>query len=185
MQFDNVIKARKSCRNFKSKVPSWRDIVEAINWASKIPYAGNIHNIKFILVDNTSILAELDKYCQQDLCSKAHYAVVVVSDSKELERSYDEKGMKYLMEQGGAAVNQLLLKLVDFGLDGCWVGSFDEEKVKGILKIPQESIVHAIVPVGYGKPSEKGKRKPGIDKILRFNNYNEKHMKPVRKVEAF
>ncbi len=109
----------------------------------------------------------------------------MVSDPKELVRSYDERGKKYLMEQGGVAVNQLLLKLVDVGLDGCWIGSFDDEKIKDALKIPEGKIVHALVPVGYGMSMEKGKRKPGIDKILRFNDYESKRMKEYRNVEAF
>jgi nitroreductase len=185
MEFDEVIRARKSCRRYKSKVPSWRDIVEAINYASKIPYAGNIHNIKFILVEDTKILDEISDFCQQDVCNKVHFAVVVVSETKELERSYDERGMKYIMEQGGAAVNQLLLKLVDVGLDGCWLGSFDDDKIKHALKIPEEGvIVHAVVPIGYGMSLEKGKRKPGIDKVLRFNNYEEKRMRPPKSVEG-
>jgi len=185
MEFDDVIRARKSCRRFKTKVPSWRDIVEAINYASKIPYAGNIHNIKFILIDDTKILDEISDFCQQDVCNKVHFAVVVVSDVKEHERSYDERGKKYILEQGGAAVNQLLLKLVDVGLDGCWLGSFDDDKIKHILKIPEENVVHAVVPIGYGMSLEKQKRKPGIDKILRFNDYKEKKMRSSRDVEAF
>ena len=185
MEFDDVIRARKSVRRFKTKVPSYRDIIEAINWAGKIPYAGNIHNVKFILVDDVKVLDEMDKFCQQDVCSKVSYVVVVVSDPTELDRSYDERGKKYLMEQGGAAVNQLLLKLVDVGLDGCWVGSFDDEKIKHALKIPEDVVIHAIVPVGYGMSMEKGKRKPGIDKILRFNDFENKRMRSTRDVEAF
>lgn len=186
MEFDDVIKARKSCRRYKTRIPNWKEIVEAINWAGKIPYAGNIHNIKFILVDDTKVLDELSDFCQQDVCNKVHYAVVVISEIKELERSYNERGMKYLMEQGGAAVNQLLLKLVDLGLDGCWLGNFDDDKIKHALKIPDDGVViHAIVPVGYGMSMEKGKRKPGIDKLIRFNDYTNKHMRPPKKVEAF
>ena len=185
MEFDDVVKARKSCRRFKTKKPSYRDIIGAINWAGKIPYAGNIHNIKFILVDDVEVLDRLNKFCQQDVCAKVYYVVVVVSDPEELVKSYDERGKKYLMEQGGVAVNQLLLKLVDVGLDGCWIGSFDDDKIKHALKIPEEMIVHALVPVGYGMSMEKGKRKPGIDKILRFNDYENKRMRPSQQVEAF
>jgi len=185
MELDDVIRARKSVRKFKSRKPSWRDIIEAINYASKIPYAGNIHNVKFILIDDRKTINELGKYCQHDFVSRAHYVIVVTSDTTDLIRSYDVKGEKYSLEQGGAAVSQLLLKLVDLGLDGCWIGAFDEDHVKLILKIPDNVEVSAIVPVGYGMDTSGRKRKPRIDRVLRFNDYKKKVMKPRDEPEAF
>ena len=185
MEFNEVIKARKSVRKFKSTKPNWKDIIEAIDWASKIPYAGGIHNIKFILIDNKKKINDIGDYCQQDFVSKAHYVVAVVSDLKDLTASYEERGEKYALEQGGAAVNQFLLKLVDLGLDGCWVGSFDDEQMKRILKIPEKTIIHAVIPIGYGLDDSKRKRRPNIDRILRFNNYKETFMIPKKKPEAF
>ena len=45
-----------------------------------------------------------------------------------------------------------------------------------------------IIPVGYGMPSEKSakpKKRPDIDKVLRFNSYSGKYMRPRKEVEAF
>jgi len=184
MHFDSIIKARKSSRKFRSKKPNWRAIIEAIDYAGKIPYAGNIHSVKFILIDDLGKILELSKYCQQDFISEVHYVVAVISDTKDLIVSFDERGEKYAIEHGAAATNQLLLKLTEFGLDSCWVGSFDDEHIKKILKIPDDSIVTSLVPVGYGVPV-KGARKPNIDKLIRFNDYKEKKMRPREEPEAF
>ncbi|MEM3074586.1 MAG: nitroreductase family protein [Candidatus Pacearchaeota archaeon] len=188
MEFNKVITLRKSIRKFKSKKPDWRQIIEAIDYASKIPYAGNIHNIKFIIIDKKRIINEISKYCEQDFVSKVDYLVVITSDPTDLVRSYNEIGEKFSTQQGGAATQQFLLKLVDTGLDGCWVGAFDEASIKRILEIPEEIRVESIIPLGYALPSEKStkpKSKPDINKVLRFNTYKNKFMNGIKEVEAF
>ncbi len=188
MEFNKLVNSRRSVRRFKSKKPDWRDLIDAINYASKIPYAGNIQNIKFILINDKKTINEITKYCQQDFILQASYIIVITADPTDLVRSYDELGEKYNLEQGGAATQQLLLKVVDLGLDGCWIGAFDEEAIKRILKIPKEVRVSSIVPVGYAMPGERTIKKSlilNLDKILRFNDYKQKFMKPRDEPEAF
>ena len=188
MEFNKLINSRKSVRRFKSKKPDWRQIIDAINYASKIPYAGNIQNVKFILISDKKLINEITKYCQQDFISQANYVIVITADPTDLVRSYDELGEKYNLEQGGAATQQLLLKLVDLSLDGCWIGSFDEEAIKKTLKVPETIRISSIIPVGYAMPGERTTKKSlisNLDKILRFNDYKQKFMKPRDEPEAF
>ncbi|MEK6891504.1 MAG: nitroreductase family protein [Nanoarchaeota archaeon] len=184
MDFDKVVKSRFSVRKFYSKKPDWRDILDAIDFASKIPLAGGIPSVKFILIDEEDKIIALKEAAQQDFIQTAHYVVVVVSDPKDVVRSYDEFGEVYVRQQAGAAIEQFLLKLVDVGLGGCWVGAFVESQVKTILKIPENSYVEAIIPIGYpfGKPLRK--KYPDLDRITYFNKYGQKQMKPKRKVEG-
>jgi nitroreductase len=37
------------------------------------------------------------------------------------------------------------------GIDGCWVGAFDEEEVKKILNVKEDERPIAILPLGYKK----------------------------------
>ena len=185
MEFDEVIDRRKSVRKFKSKKPDWRDIIEAIGSAVKIPLAGNLPNIKFILLDDAKKIREIAKCCQQLFISQAHYVIVVTSDPKEVIRSYDERGEKYCIQQAGAAIEQLLLKLVDLGLAGCWVGAFVDDHIKRALKIPAQVNVEAVIPIGYSFDKTRKKPKPDLDRVLRFNNYDQKFMRPKDEVEAF
>ena len=185
MDLDKLINKRFSARKFYSKVPNWRDIIDAIECGSKIPYAGGIQNIKFILIDDQEKIIALKEAAQQNFIQNAHYVVAVVSDPTNLIRSYDEFGEIYTRQQAGAAIEQFLLKLVEKGLAGCWVGSYVEDHVKKILSIPSHAHVEAIIPIGYawGKPIRK--RQPYIDKVTFFNKYGQKTMKPKKKVEAF
>ncbi|HLD97691.1 MAG TPA: nitroreductase family protein [Candidatus Nanoarchaeia archaeon] len=184
MDFDKVVKSRFSARKFYSKKPNWRDIIEAIESASKAPLAGGIPSVKFILVDDGEKINSLMEASQQDFIGDAHYAVVIISDAKDVIKSYDERGEIYARQQAGAAIEQFLLKLVDLGMGGCWVGAFVDDQVKRILQIPENVNVEAIIPIGYpfGRPLKR--KHPNLDRIIYFNKYGQKQMKPKRRVEG-
>jgi len=63
------------------------------------------------------------------------------------------------------AVDHLTLAAVAEGLGTCWIGAFDEKKVKSLLGIPEEVKVVALTPLGYpasaemNHPIEEGRRK--------------------------
>ena len=184
MEFDVVVENRKSTRKFKSKKPDWRDIIEAVNIAKDTALAGNLPNVKFIVIDDRKMIREITKCCQQDFITKAHYVVVVTNDNTDIVRNYDSRGEKYATQQAGAAIQQFLLKLVDIGLSGCWVGAFVDSQIKRALKIPAQVSVEAVIPIGYSFDKTKKKPKPDLDRVLRFNKYDQKLMNPRDEVEA-
>ena len=49
-------------------------------------------------------------------------------------------------------MQNIVLAATSEGLGTCWVGSFNEERVKKLLKIPEKFIVIALLAVGYTRP---------------------------------
>lgn len=172
MEFDKVIEARHSVRNFKKgKKPNYQDIILAIDSARQGPLAGNQPSLKYILVSEKEKIKKLAAASQQDFIEDVDYCIVVCSDKKFLKKSYYEKGEIYARQEAGAAIITILLKLTELGLASCWVGAFAEEMVKRAIGIPAEIDVEAILPVGYEMGKAKKKLKPSLDSMLYFNGY--------------
>ncbi|MBU0958060.1 MAG: nitroreductase family protein [Nanoarchaeota archaeon] len=185
MNLDKTIDTRKSIRKFKTtKKPNWKKIVEAIDAAIKAPLAGNIPNLKFILVDDPEKIQLLAEAAQQDFISQCHYVVVAVSDDSQLVRAYDERGTRYARQQSGAAIENFLLKITEQGLATCWIGDFVDHQVKDILTIPDDLFIEAFFPIGYEFGNSKQRLKPRLDTRMYFNTWKEKYMVPTKKVEA-
>ena len=184
MDFDKVINNRKSVRKYSAKKPNWRDILEAVEAGTKAPLAGSIPTVNFILVDEPEIISEINDACQQDFVGQAQYLVVVCSTPREAVRFYHERGEIYVRQQAGAAIENFLLKLVDLGLGGCWVGLFDEKQVKHALKIPEPVYVEAVIPIGFSMDKSVKKRRELMDRVTFFNKYGNRFMKPRKQVEA-
>ncbi len=61
--------------------------------------------------------------------------------------------MKYFLVDVGIAMQQLVLAATNLDLGTCWIGAFDEAKVKKALQAPVNIKVVAMTPLGY--PAEK------------------------------
>ena len=85
---------------------------------------------------------------------------------------YNERGRVYSRQQAGAAINTILLKLVDLGLSACWVGAYSDEIIKQLLKIPEHMQIEAIIPVGYSSGKNKKKRKISLTAALNWEQYD-------------
>ena len=185
MELNKAIQSRTSVRKFNSKKPDWRHIIECIDAARYAPIAGGIHALKFILVDNSEAIKKISEAAQQDFISQAHYVVVVCSNPSRTVNAYGKQGEIYLRQQAGAAIQNFLLRITESGLSTCWVGYFTESQIKRILQIPKGVNVEAIFPIGFEyEKRHTRKAKIDLDNILYFNEYGEKKMKPVKKLNV-
>jgi len=183
MEFDKVIESRHSVRNFKTtKKPNYRDLISAINNATKAPLAGNINSIKYILIQDKKKIKELAGAAQQNFISQVDWVVVVISDKKAIIKSYDKRGEIYSRQQAGAAIENLMLKVTELGLASCWIGAFSDITVKRILEIPEELDVEAMIPIGYELGKAKQHKEPDLDRVLSFDTYGNKYMVPRRTI---
>jgi nitroreductase len=179
MDLNKVIKERHCVRNFKtSKKPNYKEVIEAIEAATKAPLAGNIYAVKYILVQDKEKIKALATACQQDFVGSVDFIIVVCSDNKDVIRNYYERGKIYARQQAGAAIENLFLKITDLGLSTCWVGAFSDETIKRILKIPDNIDVEAIFPIGYELGKTEQETKPDLDRVLFFDEWKNKFMKP-------
>jgi len=81
---------------------------------------------------------------------------IVVTDPEKRNALSKNRFAKFLAEAPVVIVgcgDRKALAATALGLGTCWVGSFDEKKVKELLKIPEKFEVIALLAVGY--PREK------------------------------
>jgi nitroreductase len=174
MNILDIIKTRRSVREFKEQEIPEKAIdvlIEALRWA---PSAGNLQSRKFYFVFNETIRNRLAQAgLRHDFVSfvaRAPLVVVACADLR-IASHYGERGTHlYCIQDTAASVQNLLLAAHDLGLGTCWVGAFKEEEVKGILKMPENLRPVVMVPVGYPAKTPKAPdhlSKADCSKILR------------------
>jgi len=175
-----LIKNRRSIKSFTDKKPDWRKIIEAIDSARYAPMAGNIFNLKFILIDDKKKIENVASSCQQDFIKEAPYVLAVCSKPERLKSSFHEKSNQYTSQQTGAAIQNILLSLEEKGISTCWIGFYVDKILKKDLKIPDSSMVEALIAIGYKKGKLKELGKTDLDAALYFNKWGNKKMKPPK-----
>lgn len=185
MELQDAIKSRKSVRKFSSKKPDWRDIIDAIHSTQYAPTAGGLFPLNFIIIDDEKLIEELAKWSEQEFINEAKYVVVLVSDEGITTNMFHDKGKIFTHQESGAAIENFLLSLNEFGLSTCWIGHFNEEKVRKVLKIPESYTIEAFFPVGYSnEKKERKKPKSDIYNILYFNEWGNNRMKKIKKIDS-
>jgi nitroreductase len=88
--------------------------------------------------------------------------IVGCVDENKIKR-YGERGKNlYGICDVSASIQNLMLVATQKGLGTCWVGGFEENKIKEILNLPAHLRPIVIVPVGY--PAENPKPPKRISK---------------------
>ena len=177
----DVLKQRRSVRDFIDKPVEREKIMVCLEAARIAPSACNSQPWKFIVVDDERLKKKLCNaafggiYSVNAFCKKAPVIVAVVSEkSKFLARIGGMfRGTEYNLIDIGISCEHFVLQAVDLGLGACWIGWFDEGAVKAVLNVPQEKKIDILIALGYYDPttvSPEYNREP-IDKIASFNSY--------------
>ena len=172
MDFSKIIRIRKSIRKFKpDKVPM--DVIQTIlNAARKAPTWANMQGVRYIVVTITELVQKLADAIGQKWAKSA--PMFIVATNAENRSGKNKNGLPYYMLDVGICFDHLLLAATDEGLGTCWVGYFDEKRVKDLLEIPENERVIAITPIGYpeeGYAPKNTTRKP-LNEIARVNDWN-------------
>lgn len=171
MKVVDAIRKRRSTHVFTSKPVSLTSLTEAVDAAVQGPFAGNINNLRIIIVGDKTKKESLANYADQKWIKDADTVLVVCSDNGTLVGQYDDRGEMYGKQQAGAAIQNILLTLTERGIASCWVGAFLESGVKKVLDIPKEVTVEALIPIGYTKEKKKPTRKRPIENVMFWDKW--------------
>lgn len=151
MEVLEAIKGRRSIRAFKNQDISDEVVeilIDAARWA---PSAGNIQPWEFVIVRKPEIKKRLvEAALGQSFIEEAPVVIVVCANENRSSQGYGVRGKTlYCLQDTAAAIQNILLVAYSLGLGTCWIGAFNEEEAREILKIPNEVRPIGIVSVGY------------------------------------
>lgn len=97
---------------------------------------------------------------RQSFVAEAPVCIVICAEPERSARIYGARGRTlYCLQDTAAAAQNLLLAATALGLGTCWVGAFEEERVRACLELPGNLRPVAIIPVGY--PARETEPRPG------------------------
>jgi len=168
-----AIRTRRSIRAFTREEVSEEEIEKILDAARWAPSAGNIQPWIFVVVRNPEIKRRLAQAAlNQFFIAEAPLVIVACADQERSRMRYGSRGADlYCIQDTAAAVQNILLASHALGLGACWVGAFNEEEVRRILRIPKAVRPVAIVPIGH--PAEKPRAifKRPLSQIIRRETF--------------
>jgi nitroreductase len=173
LDVSEAIKTRRSIRAFTDQQVADKEVeklIEAARWA---PSAGNIQPWEFIIVRDPKIKHGLcEAALNQVFIEEAAVVIVVCADPVRSSKGYGSRGTNlYCLQDTAAATQNILLTAQALGLASCWVGAFNEEEAKKVLRVPDELRPIAIIPVGYSAEKPQTRRRRSLEEITHHETF--------------
>ena len=177
MDVFEAIEKRRSIRNYEP-TPIPREKLEKILEAARLaPSASNVQPRHFVVVTDPERREALSAGMFSRFLKQAPMVIVACGDEK--------KSPKWYSIDVAIAVENMVLAATGEALGTCWIGSFDETKVRNVLKIPKHLRVVVLLALGY--PSGKGdlaskalrliRKRKSLDDIVSFGEYGKAYHK--------
>jgi nitroreductase len=151
MEAMEAILTRRSIRRYTSQPVSEERIEELLRAAMSAPSTNNGQPWHFVVIDDRKILQEIPRFHPYaSMLREAPLAILVCVD-----RRINHEG--FLVQDGSAATENLLLAAHALGLGAVWLGIYPlEERISGmrkLLALPETILPLALISIGY--PAEK------------------------------
>ncbi|MFX0141504.1 MAG: nitroreductase family protein [Candidatus Hodarchaeota archaeon] len=159
-----VIKTRRSIRSYKvGEIPK-DHLMKILNCAQLAPSASNMQPYKFIIVQDPQIRKQIGKMANyQTFISKAAVIIIGLGDCISREKWYKV--------DLAIAMEHMVLVATELGYGTCWIGAFDEESIKELLKIPDELKIVALLPIGIPNQSPPARPRKDFTELFFSEQY--------------
>ena len=171
-----AINARRSIRRYLDKPVEFEKLTTIMDAAIKAPSAGNLQDWRFILVTERELIKQVSSYSiEQYWIQTAGALIVVCAVPEKHEMYYGLRGKRlYNVQDCAASIQNILLAATDLGLGSCWIGAFEEEKIRALFGIPPDVRPQAIIALGYSDETPRDRQLMPIENMVYFNRYNNK-----------
>ena len=145
-----VISERFSCRKYKNTKISDKVLNAILEAGIRAPNAGNLQAWRFVIVNDNDKKEKLTEAAlDQRWMMQAPTFIIICSDLNKLKRYYPERYKLYAIQDTSVAAQNIMLMAYSLKIGSCFVGAFDEKKVKRVLRLDKGVEPYVIIPLGY------------------------------------
>jgi len=161
----DVILNRRSIRRYEDKeIP--KDVLDQIVEAGRqSPAAANRQPYHFVIVTDSEIKQKLPGRFSGFL-KNAPVIIVGCANPKALLTG------KWAIIDTTIALENMVLAAWSLGVGSCWIGSFNEQKIKELLKIPKDWKIVALITLGYPAETPKPTKKKPANELFSLNQFS-------------
>ncbi len=168
MNVFEAIKTRRSVRKYKPQPIPEDHLKQILTAAQLAPSAGNKQPWRFVVVKDPETKKKLGTIARnQTWISDAGVVVAALAMDRKSPEVYERWAERDVM----TAVEHMVLSAWELGYGACWIGAFEEDQVKELLKVPEEMTVIVLLPIGVPdqKPEPRGRK--NLEELFHLDQY--------------
>ena len=169
MDLFEAIGERRSVRSWAEREVEEEKLRQVMEAARLAPSARNLQEWKFVVVRDAGLREQLIEAANgQRFVGEA--PVVVVACAAEHDHVMSCGHPSFLVDVA-IAIEHIALAARALGLGTCWIGAFNQDKVRRVLGIPDSVQIVELMPLGYpaGWPGPRGRK--ALDEIVCYDGW--------------
>jgi len=175
----DVVKNRASIRRYGDRPIPGHDLLSILEAARLAQSADNRQPWQFIVTTDPATKVRLVQAAgNQGFVAEATAIIICLADPDESAKVGPFEG--FLIDLA-IAIENMALTAWDLGIGSCWIGAFDEEKVKELFDVPDNLRVVSLLTLGYPDEKPGAKYRKSLDEIVHYEKYGRmKNRAPAR-----
>jgi nitroreductase len=165
MSLIDFILTRRSIRRYEKKDIPEEVLKQIFETGRQSPSAVNKQPIHFVIVKDNEIKKELSNGLFNRFVKNAPVVIVGCADVNSLLTG------KWAIVDATISMQNMVIASWTLGVGSCWLGDFNEKKVKELLRIPGKWKVVALVTLGYPDEQPKQKNKNPFEEMFSYNTF--------------
>ncbi|MEM3700749.1 MAG: nitroreductase family protein [Candidatus Bathyarchaeia archaeon] len=175
MSIFEVIEKRRSIRRFKPEPVKNGDLRKILEAGRLAPSGGNRQPWYFIVVRDAETRRALSIAANnQKFIADAGVIIAALGDpsASSVKMPYTPSTTRIShLQDPMIAIEHMVLAATALGYGTCWIGAFNQEEVKRILKIPENLAVVALLPIGVPDESPPPRPRKAFKEIFFKDSY--------------
>lgn len=169
MDFFELIKARRSVRAYQNRPVEEEKIAQILSAARQAPSAGNLQAYVILVVRSSVAKQALARAAlNQDFLTQAPVVLAFFAHQQLSAAKYRKRGAElYSLQDATIACAYAQLAATELGLGTVWVGAFDDDAVKRVLKAQADWRPAALLPIGYPAESPGPTPRRPLDELAK------------------
>jgi nitroreductase len=170
MRVFEAIRANRSVRSFLDKPVENEKILAILEAGRLAPSAGNRQEWRFIVVRDCESRVRLGEAANgQSFVGEAPVVIVACAESDGHVMSCGQPSYPIDVV---IALDHISMAAVELDLGTCWIGAFNEKKVKEILGVPDHIRIVELMLLGYPiDQSIKEKSRLPLKRIVKYDKW--------------
>jgi len=173
MDFFELIAARRSIRAYQNRPVEEEKIAQILNAANRAPSAGNLQAYVILVVRSSDTRQALARAAlNQDFLGQAPVVLAFFAHQRMSAAKYKQRGVElYALQDATIACGYAQLAATELGLGTVWVGAFDDDAVKHVLKAQADWRPVALLPIGYPAESPQPTPRRALEELAKDANH--------------
>jgi nitroreductase len=169
MKFFDVLKKRRSIRNFLPAPIPEDELMHILQAANAAPSAGNLQAYEIYVVTEKRRRESLARAAHEQLfVAVAPVSLVFCTHVARSDGKYGKRAALYATQDATIACAFAMLAATAQGLATVWVGAFETEEVRKVIGAPPGVVPVAILPIGRAAEIPQPPARRELEDLVRW-----------------